>query len=102
MNEFGPIFTIGKSRNYEQFTKCSEQEIVLESSHLQGFESSRNVSFSSLIEVLNVKLTQSARVKNTLIKSAILPLGIDDFISKFSTYVKSGDVSTEELRKYAK
>ncbi len=29
VNEYGPIFTVGKNKNYEQYTKCSEQNIML-------------------------------------------------------------------------
>ena len=76
VNEFGPIYTIGKSKNYEQFTKCSEQHILLETSHLTSFEVSNNVSLSNSLDILNVKMAQSTMVKNTLMKNALLPLGI--------------------------
>ena len=102
VDEFGPIFTVGKTKNYEQYTKCNEQNIMLETSHLPIFETSADASFSSSINVLEAKMAQSTIVKNALMKNALFPLGIEDFVSKFFIYVKSGEISIDELRKYAK
>jgi hypothetical protein len=39
-------------------------------------------------------MSQSPIVRNTLMKYSLLPLGIEDFVSKFSTYIKAGDISS--------
>ena len=90
VNEYGPIFTVGKTKNYEQYTKCSEQNIMLETSHLPIFETSTENSFSKSLRVLENKMTQSSVVKNALMKNALLPLGVNDFVSKFSIYTAEG------------
>jgi hypothetical protein len=90
VNEFGPVFTVGKTKNYEQYTKCTEQNIMLETSHLPIFETVNEPSFAASIGILEAKMVQSSVVKGALMKNALFPLGIQDFISKFSLYTNAG------------
>jgi len=39
-------------------------------------------------------MAQSSIIRNTLMKYSLLPLGVEDFVSKFSTYIKAGDISS--------
>jgi hypothetical protein len=76
LNEYGPVFTVGKTKNYEQYTKCTEQNIMLETSHLPIFETANEPFFAASIRILEAKMAQSSVVKGVLMKNALLPLGI--------------------------
>ncbi len=39
-------------------------------------------------------MSQSPIVKSTIMKHALLPLGVEDFMTKFSTYIRAGDISS--------
>jgi len=45
------------------------------------------------LPVLTAKMSKSPLVKELILRSALLPFGVEDFVSKFSTYIKAGDIS---------